>query len=1103
MGLASLASTANAAEQAPIPAAAIEFFEGKVRPVLVDSCIKCHGPDKQSSGLRVDSREALLEGGENGPSIVPGDPDKSLLIQAMRFTHEDFRMPPKAKLPDPVVDGVAEWVRQGAPWPQGKVLAPAARDRVAETHWAFRPLAEVTPPKVADPAGWGKTPVDAFVLAKLNEKGMSPSAPADKRTLIRRATFDLTGLPPTAAEIAAFEADHSPDAFSRVVDRLLASPRYGERWGRHWLDVARYADTKGYVFTEDRRYPFAYTYRDYVVRAFNNDLPYNQFIVEQIAADRLPPSEDNRAQAALGFLTVGRRFLNDQNDIIDDRIDVVTRGLLGLTVACARCHDHKYDPIPTDDYYSLHGIFASSFEPGELPVLKGGTNEDAQLDYEKKSATLNGEYQALVAGQLGAIQADLHARVGAYLKFANEMEFKADNPKLRDRNLPTGGLPRGRLRLQLEAWKNFLAKPESKNDPVFAPLVALLAIPDAELAAKGPEILSGLAASKVAVNPLVAKLVTEPKLANRGDLVARYADLLAQTEQRWSERIKAGNAQSLAEPEWEGIRLALYAPTGPLKLKDGIFPPTLGEFAENKIRFLTPEDRAKFAALKNRDSQLQATNPGAPARAMVMNDAPQPVNPHVFVRGNPGRPGKEVPRQFLKVLSPPDRKPFQNGSGRLDLAKSIADPKNPLTVRVIVNRIWLQHFGVGLVSTPSDFGVRSDPPSHPELLDYLSQGFLKENWSIKSVHRAIMLSSTYQQGSDNNLAYLERDPEDRLLWKFPKRRLDFESMRDAFLAVSGQLDPTIGGRSVMIGEAPYPPRRTIYGFIDRQNLDGVYRTFDFASPDATSARRFVTTVPQQALFLMNSPFVVEQARALTASVASTTGDEKRIKALYRRIFGREAEASEIKVGIQFLNYQSQKHSTPVATWQFGFGSFDESTRQVAKFEHFAHWTGTAWQAGPVLPDPTRNFLNLNAGGGHVGSDGNHAAIRRWVAPRDAQIQVDATLQHDSPNGDGVRGRVVASRAGELGSWVAHNAKVNTRIDAYDVKKGETIDFVVDCRATDAFDSFVWSPVIREIQPTRAEWTATSGFQGPPPQALSPWDEYVQVLLLTNEFMFVD
>ena len=353
------------------PPEAVEFFETKVRPVLVETCVRCHGEKKQGSGLRLDSRAAVLEGGENGPAVVPGDPDKSLLIQAVRQTHEDIKMPPKGKLPEPAIGALAAWVKMGAPWSERPVPA-GDQAQAAATHWAFQPIRVVAPPTVKDRA-WAASPIDAFVLAKLEAEGMTHSPPADKRTLIRRATFDLLGLPPTPGEVDAFLADDSPDAFARVIDRLLASPRYGERWGRHWLDVARYADTKGYVFTEERRYPYSYTYRDYVIRAFNDDKPYDQFLVEQIAADRLPGSAGKPSLAALGFLTVGRRFLNNNEDIVDDRIDVVSRGLLGLTVTCARCHDHKFDPIPTDDYYSLFGVFRSSIEPADLPLIQDST----------------------------------------------------------------------------------------------------------------------------------------------------------------------------------------------------------------------------------------------------------------------------------------------------------------------------------------------------------------------------------------------------------------------------------------------------------------------------------------------------------------------------------------------------------------------------------------------------------------------------------------------------------------------------------------------------------------------------------------------------------
>jgi hypothetical protein len=565
--------------------------------------------------------------------------------------------------------------------------------------------------------------VDAFVLAKLEDKGLSLSPPADRRVLLRRVTLDLTGLPPTPAEVEAFVNDKAPDAYARVVERLLASPAYGERWARHWLDVSRYADTKGYVFTEERRFPNSFTYRDYVIRAFNDDKPYDRFVVEQLAADRLPLGEDKAALAALGFLTLGRRFLNNQQDIIDDRIDVTMRGLQGLTVACARCHDHKFDPIPTRDYYSLYGVFASSHEPAELPLLG----------------------KAKPTPELAAFEAELKKR-------SDEVE----------------------------------------------------------------------------------------------EFTAKHKD-----------ELKSGNVKT----------------------------------------------RQDLTKLNNKVAEWKVNGPGAPPRAMVLVDLPSPVQPHVLKRGNPGSPGEQVPRQFLEVVAGPERKPFKEGSGRLELARAIASRDNPLTARVMVNRVWLHHFGKGLVRTPGDFGTRGEPPTHPELLDWLAATFAEHGWSVKHLHRLIVLSNTYRQASDDRPRGQSADPENRLLWKMNRLRLDFEEMRDSLLAVAGLLDRTAGGRPVDIVEKPFSKRRTVYGFIDRQNLPGLFRTFDFASPDASTPQRYNTTVPPQALFLMNSPFVAEQARhfASRPDVAWQSTDAKRIGRMYRLAYGRAPERDEVEMGLKFLH----------------------------------------------------------------------------------------------------------------------------------------------------------------------------------------------------------
>jgi len=911
------------------PPEALEFFESRVRPILVDRCVKCHGPKKQSSSLRLDSRESVLEGGESGPALVPAKPDESLLIQAVSHTHDELKMPPGGKLPEPAVAALRQWVALGAPWPvdrakgtgPGRVSTPGAVDHAA-VHWAFQPVRPSAPPPVKD-RDWVRSPVDAFVLARLEAAGMTPSRPADRRTLIRRATIDLWGIPPAAEEVEAFEADAAPDAFAHVVDRLLSSPRYGERWGRHWLDVARYADTKGYVFTQDRRYPYAYTYRDYVIAALNADLGYDQFILHQVAADQLTQGDDRRPLAAMGFLTVGRRFLLDQNEIIDDRIDVVCRGLLGLTVTCARCHDHKYDPIPTEDYYSLHGVFASSVEPAELPLLNQPAAGPRLADYERRLAGAKKKRDDYLAARRDEFVGDMKVRFSQYLKAAYDLNFEPRNSRIEERAV-AGGLNSRRLRGVITIWKRHLESAARAHDPVLGPWHAFAALPRDKFAARAANLERDLLTPKQPkaspVHPLVAQAVLGNPISHMGEVVARYTALYAQLETRWKEHTAKSPgtvAQALPQPDWESLRQSLFGPNGSLAI------------SADAMRFvLDQSQRDRLERLNGAIQQINATHPGAPARAMVLNDAPQPVDPHVFLRGNPGRPGPAIPRRFLRLLSPPGQRPFQKGSGRLELARAIADPANPLTARVLVNRVWHWHFGRGLVSTPSDFGLRSDPPTHPELLDDLAGRFMASGWSIKTLHRRIMLSNTYQQRSDPRPSALERDPDNRLLWRFNRQRLDFEAMRDSVLAVAGALGPTFGGPPTPITEPAFSTRRTLYGFIDRQNLDGDYRTFDFAAPDATSPRRFVTTVPQQALFLMNSPFLHDQARRLAraiphesrdASHATATTPEgdpaEGVRVLYRRVLGRPPEPAELALAIEFIRRQAAAPPADSTAWR--------------------------------------------------------------------------------------------------------------------------------------------------------------------------------------------
>jgi len=887
-GAAALAAAAPAPPAAGTSAEAIEFFEKSVRPLLVESCYSCHGPKIQQAGLRLDSLAAMLKGSDGGkPALKPGDPEHSPLIQAVRHTGA-VKMPPSGKLAPEKIAALEQWVRMGAPWPEQRRKAEGGRRKDGDPlhpsspilhpleHWAFQPVRLPAVPKVRNRA-WVKTPIDAFVLAKLEVSGLSPAPPADRRTLMRRAYLDLTGLPPSAEEVEHFVKDPSPDAWAKVVDRLLASSRYGERWGRYWLDVARYADTKGYVFQEERRYPNAWTYRDYVVRSFNEDKPYDRFLTEQIAADHLELGDDKRPLAAMGFLTLGRRFLNNQPDIIDDRLDVLFRGTQALTVACARCHDHKFDPIPTADYYSLYGVFASSVEPRDQPLIEKPDRNAAYLAYEKQLNELQAKADAFLAGKRDEVLKRARERIGAALLATAEPDGNV-RALAQKYDLPFMLIPR---------WKEFLAGKE--RHPIFGPWHAFASLPAAQFAEKAPGV-SALFAADGQTHPKIAQLFKDAPQSLQ-QVAERYQQLLASPP--------AGDQQLVN---------ALDSIGGPLEVK-----------IEDVQRLLQRDERNQFQALQQKVDSFKAGNPNGPARAMALADAPNPVNPRIFRRGNANSPGDQVPRQFLAVLSGPNRKPFQKGSGRLELAQAIVDPKNPLTARVMVNRVWIGHFGAGLVRTPSDFGVRSDPPTHPELLDWLASTFNGGDrgiegqgergtglgWSLKKLHRLILLSSTYQQSSANpqNAARAAKaDPENNLLWRFNRRRLDFEGMWDSLLYVSGRLDETAGGAPVELTKAPFPKRRAIYGFIDRQNLPGMFRTFDFASPDQHSPQRFVTTVPQQALFMMNSPFFVEQARAVAArpEMTALAGPEQRIRQLYRLVYARDPAPQELEIGLRFI-----------------------------------------------------------------------------------------------------------------------------------------------------------------------------------------------------------
>jgi Protein of unknown function (DUF1553)/Protein of unknown function (DUF1549) len=787
-------------------------------------------------------------------------------------------------------------VLAGVGAPPARAGNPIDFEQARKTYWSLQPVRAAAPPAVKDTA-WVAGPIDAFVLARLEANGLASVGVADRRTLIRRAYFDLIGLLPTYDQVEAFVNDKAPllDAFAKVVDELLASPRYGERWGRHWLDVARYADTKGYVFTQEPRYPFAYTFRDYVINAFNADKPFDRFVMEQLAADQLDLGGDKAALAGMGFLTVGRRFSNREPDIIDDRIDVVTRGLMGLTVQCARCHDHKYDPITSRDYYALYGVFASSTEPDDLPVI----GQPSGPEYEAFKAELNKRTKAIdnYNDQLrNSIGDELRQRVGDYLEY-----IALTLPGHQQGNVPFRGR-RGELRRRaVESWKQYLDQRGQKKDPVFVVWHGLAKATREGFAGAAKALLERLAkAGADEVNPLVVQAFGQKTPQTMADVARVYGKLLEETYAAHKDKPADDSAT-------EQVRQVLY---------EAGSPPAMSP--DDVDHFKNRAERDHLRSLEKKVEEWHVTSAGAPPRAMIMRDKDNLFQPYVFERGSPERHGPNVDRRFLEVLAPAvGAKPFQKDSGRLELARDIVNPANPLTPRVIVNRVWAWHLGEGLVRTPSDFGFRSDPPTHPELLDYLAWHFVHtDGWSIKKLHRRIMLTSTYMQASVDRPDARSVDAENRLLWRFNRQRLEFEPMRDAMLAVSGRLDTTMGGRPVSVTD-PNQTRRSVYAFIDRQDLPGLLRNFDFASPDASADKRPQTTVPQQALFMLNSPFVIQAAKAIAArpAVASAQEPAGKVDALYRIVLSRRPSEDEVKLALAYVQGESGVQGAKLSPWE--------------------------------------------------------------------------------------------------------------------------------------------------------------------------------------------
>ncbi len=1074
-------SNALFAEQAVSAEQAAEteaFFENKVRPLLMDKCVSCHGDKKQHAGLRLDSRHAMLTGGDSGPSLVPMKPDQSLLIEAVK--RESFEMPPDEALDAEQVQILSRWVEMGAPWP-GEVTADHSGPDFAN-HWAFQPISHPEVPTVQN-ADWPRNAIDFFILNQLEKQGLAPSEPAPQATLARRIKWDLVGLPTSFQEITEVSQVDSATAISAWTDQWLGSLHYGERTARHWLDVARYSDTKGYVFFEKHDFRAAFTYRDYVIDSFNADKPFDQFVREQLAAD-LMPDVPHESLAALGFVVVGPRFKNDDHEIIADRIDVVSRGLMGLTIACARCHDHKFDPITIDDYYALYGVFQNSREPIQWPFRSGDEEalKNPQAVAIRSAATaLESHYRA----QYRKVMDESRQRLAEYLIAAQSQRG--------DVNTATFDVVTDSDDLNPELvlnWKQFLDDTEISNDAAFLPWHRLTRLNAEQFAEQAPGVLRLLAEtdSEAAANSVIVQRLLADAPQTLASVAGIYAELFDAVE------ALSGTKSPLHMP-FDGFRV--------LRL----FPDRPSQGPVNELNAALDAERAKASV------EL--------AQMLVLKDADELMESRVFRRGSASSPMHVVPRRFPTFFASLSDQSFE-GSGRLQLANAIASPENPLTARVIVNRIWQQHFGRGLVTTPSNFGMQAPPPSHPELLDYLASWFIDQGWSIKSLRRLILDSATYQQQSYVDAETYRRDPENQWCSRMNRRRLDFETMRDALLSIRGDLDLTVGGPSAGHSLELANHRRSIYAYNNRLDVSGTMRLFDFPSPDISIGRRDQTSVPGQSLFLMNHPLMLSTADEVSKRSAAAVTPAESIKQLFHDVLSRSPTAQELNETLAFLERESDPPAEsirPVLDWAYGYGDIASQPDTLAEFAALPFFNGTQFQGGVGLPDAKLGWVFLNAGGGHPGNDLRHAAVIRWTAPDDMIVSVSGTLGHNQEPGDGVRGQIFAAGRRIAGPFILHQNSIATDVESISLAKGETIDFVVDIHGGLSYDSFSWSPTIAELaaEPPRSttesaanaastplrSWNYSEQFRGVDPIKMTPLQSLAQVLLMSSEFHFVD
>ena len=921
--------TSPAATAAALPAKMdVDFFENKVRPILANSCYDCHD-ETAKGGLRVDSKAAFEKGGKDGPVVVPGDPDKSLLIRAVEQTG-DLKMPKGGKLKPEEVATLVEWVKAGAKWP-ANAAAPITSTTASSgvitdkqrEFWSFQPLKTVAPPAIEDSRyeHWAQTPIDCFILSGLHKAGLQPAEAADRTTLIRRATYDLTGLPPSNDEVQAFVSDKSPHAWEKVVDRLLASPRYGERWGRHWLDVARYAedDVRG-LDPKGRGYmPFngAYRYRDWVIKAFNDNLPFDRFTMMQMAGDKLPfrsPDERHDDLTATTYLGAGpwawdqAEPIQGRADERNERVDAVTRGMLGLTVGCARCHNHKYDPIAQADYYKIVSIFANSTYK-EYPVASPAATaaydkknlEDARLHADLRDYTtgLSKELSGALAIQISDYLTAAWNVIGKPKKTVEEVSAsKQLDPEVLQRWVDY--LPKEHTYPFLNDWKAMTVSPESTEadakvlGEAFQKLVLRVHAAQAEIEEQ---------------NDVVKAKNNVPK--------HRLLDAKPSEFDTFDQFCPGCELELKALPANEAIlyQELFIALSG--DQEERFKPGVLVFMGWSLTRRVGPQFQAYIEAQQKQVAALDKELKDTPYPYVNgMDDKPKIEDIKLNVRGNPHSMGPAVQRGFITVLSPPDKQPYSDGSGRLQFATDIAN--HPLAARVIVNRVWDWHFGTGIVNTPDNFGVMGDKPSNRDLLEYLASEFVSHGRSIKWLQREIMLSAVYRTSTEESPQAHDKDGGNRLYSHFNRQRLDAEELRDGMLFAAGDLDlQDIGGQSKDF--TPENLRRTVYCKVSRYRLNNYLMVFDFPNPSFTAEQRFSSNVPLQQLYFMNNPFVYKQASVLAERVHSESTDEARINKAYEFLFQRKPTADELALGLKFLSTTPEKpgytvDGEPITAW---------------------------------------------------------------------------------------------------------------------------------------------------------------------------------------------